>query len=152
MHLKVFSQVNLQLQRESLVKKQREDPIQPLPSGLLFDNVFFLILTFILSLSGLCFNKNSPLYSSSAKSNRAKTSPRKRSCCQIITDAIVAFIQVFSFTHLYFFVPEFFVTFFAFQGIFYCIIFPALVMVGPAGLLYMLYECYVENDVSRALI
>ena len=34
------------------------------------------------------------------------------------------------------------------QGIFYCIIFPALVMVGPAGLLYMLYQCYVENDVS----
>jgi len=86
--------VNLQLQRESLVRKQREDQILPLPS---------------------------------AKSTGAKSIQKKRKgCCQILTDAIITFIQ----------------------GIFYCIIFPALVMVGPVGLLYMLWQCYLENDVS----
>lgn len=87
--------VNLQLQRESLVRKHREDSIQPLAIP---------------------------------KSRKISGKPRstKKSCCQIFIDAIVTFIQ----------------------GIFYCIIFPALVMVGPAGLLYMLYQCYVENDVS----
>jgi len=82
--------VNLQLQRESLVKKQRRDLVKPL----------------------------------SAKSSRSSSS--EKGCCRIVADAISTFVQ----------------------GIFYCIIFPALVMVGPAGLLYMLYQCYVENDVS----
>ena len=106
--------------------------------------VCFLIKILILSLS---------LSLSAAKSNRAKTSPRKKSCCQIFIDAIVTFIQVNSLTHIFIgFFLTFVNKFVHFQGIFYCIIFPALVMVGPAGLLYMLYQCYVENDVSRALI
>jgi len=85
----LLAQVNLQLQRESLVKKQRRDLVKP----------------------------------PSAKSSRSSSTDR--GCCRIVADAISTFVQ----------------------GIFYCIIFPALVMVGPAGLLYMLYQCYVENDV-----
>jgi len=105
--------VNLQLQRESLVRKQREDQILPLPS---------------------------------AKSTGAKSIQKKRKgCCQILTDAIITFIQVI-YSFQFFFCFQF--SFLFFQGIFYCIIFPALVMVGPVGLLYMLWQCYLENDVS----
>jgi hypothetical protein len=56
--------------------------------------------------------------------------PKKRGCCRTLFDIIIGFIQF----------------------IFYCIIFPALVMVGPVGLVYFLFQCYVENDVSNAVV
>ena len=58
-----------------------------------------------------------------AAASGTKTS---RSCCRIVLDVLVGIVQF----------------------IFYVIVFPALVMVGPAGLIYMLYMCYLENDVS----
>ena len=56
--------------------------------------------------------------------------PQKKGCCRMVGDFLLAFIQ----------------------GIFYCVIFPALVMVGPAGLGYFLLQCFVENDVSTNFI
>ena len=113
----LLAQVNLQLQRESLVKKQRRDLVKPL----------------------------------SAKSSRSSSTDR--GCCRIVADAISTFVQVTIeledtlYFVLYCYISLFVQTSIYLQGIFYCIIFPALVMVGPAGLLYMLYQCYVENDV-----